>query len=83
MRDIPSDKDDMAIAEAVIAMGQALGMQVIAEGVETEDQAEFLRDRGCGQAQGFLYSRPLKPAEFEEWMGPEKGLTHDPDLVHG
>ena len=68
VRDIPSDPDDMAIAEAVIAMGQALNMKVIAEGVEDEVQAEFLRSKGCEEAQGYLYARPLAPNELNDWM---------------
>ncbi|MBD2234293.1 EAL domain-containing protein [Phormidium tenue] len=59
--DIPHDANDMAIAAAVIALGQALGMTIIAEGVEEEAQVAFLKLKGCHEAQGYLYSRPLKP----------------------
>ncbi|WP_293268195.1 EAL domain-containing protein [Neptunomonas sp.] len=68
VRDIPVDSDDMAISEAVIVMGHALKMEVIAEGVEQEAQAEFLRSKGCKEAQGFLYCRPLTVEELERWM---------------
>lgn len=64
VRDIPQDPDDMAIAEAVIAMGQALRLRVIAEGVETLEQAAFLREKGCAFAQGFFFSKPLPEAEM-------------------
>ena len=61
IRDIPEDANDMAIAEAVIALGHALNLRVIAEGVETEAQATFLIKKGCHEAQGYLYSQPLIP----------------------
>ena len=51
------------IIEAVLAMAGHLGLEVIAEGVETEAQADFLRSRGCDAGQGFLWARPLPPAE--------------------
>jgi sensor c-di-GMP phosphodiesterase-like protein len=68
VRDIPADPNDMAIAEAVIAMGRALKLKVIAEGVEDKIQAEFLHSKGCQEAQGYLYSRPLLPADLIDWM---------------
>lgn len=68
IRDIPVDSNDMAIAEAVIAMGKALNMEVIAEGVEKELQAEFLRSKGCKEAQGYLYGKPLTIRGLENWM---------------
>ena len=68
IRDMPDDKDDMAISAAVIAMGQALRMKVIAEGVENVDQVKILASQGCHQAQGYLFSRPLKSQDLEYWM---------------
>ena len=59
IRDIPQSADDMAISCAVIAMGKSMGMQVLAEGVETSAQLEFLREHGCHFYQGYLFSRPL------------------------
>ena len=64
IRDILHDPNDMAITEAIIAMGKALGMEVIAEGVEEAGQAELLQKRGCDQAQGYYFSRPVPPAEL-------------------
>jgi diguanylate cyclase (GGDEF)-like protein/PAS domain S-box-containing protein len=58
---LPQDCGDAAIARAILALGKTLGMRVIAQGVETQDQADFLREAGCTIAQGFLYSRPLGP----------------------
>ncbi|MDQ3280153.1 MAG: PAS domain S-box protein [Acidobacteriota bacterium] len=57
--------DDAAIISAVISMARALNLRVIAEGVETEEQLAFLRREQCAEMQGFLYSMPLPPAEFE------------------
>jgi diguanylate cyclase (GGDEF)-like protein/PAS domain S-box-containing protein len=65
VRDIPNNTDDMAIADAVIAMGHSLDLSVIAEGVETEEQAEFLTSHGCNKAQGFLFSKPVTAEELE------------------
>ena len=64
IRDIPHSADDVAISRAVIAMGQSMGMDVLAEGVETAQQLEFLRQHGCNFYQGYLCSKPLPPAEF-------------------
>jgi diguanylate cyclase len=49
-------------------MGHELGMQVIAEGVETQEQLDFLRDNGCDSAQGYLYSRPIPAREMVSWL---------------
>ena len=64
IRDIPQSADDMAISHAVIAMGQSMGMQVLAEGVETTAQLEFLRQHGCNFYQGYLCSKPVPAADF-------------------
>ncbi|WP_299439797.1 EAL domain-containing protein [uncultured Rhodospira sp.] len=59
--DIPSSEDDMAITQAIIRMASSLGLQLVAEGVETEAQVEFLRANGCQLGQGYLFSRPVDP----------------------
>ncbi|MFN7155248.1 MAG: putative bifunctional diguanylate cyclase/phosphodiesterase [Acidovorax sp.] len=64
IRDIPQSEDDMAISAAIIAMGHSLGMSVLAEGVETEGQLAFLRERGCDSYQGYLCSRPVPADDF-------------------
>jgi predicted signal transduction protein with EAL and GGDEF domain len=66
--DVARGGRDGALAAAVITLGNELGLQVVAEGVETEEQAEFLRVRGCVLHQGYLYARPVPSAEFERML---------------
>ncbi|SDW13159.1 PAS domain S-box-containing protein/diguanylate cyclase (GGDEF) domain-containing protein [Thiocapsa roseopersicina] len=65
---LPQDSDDAAIAGAILALGKTLGMRVIAQGVETQNQADFLREAGCTIAQGFLYTQPLGPDELMRFV---------------
>jgi diguanylate cyclase (GGDEF)-like protein len=68
VKDILDDVSSRAIAQTVISLGQALGLNVIAEGVETEEQRLFLEHLGCSNYQRFLYSRPVEVGEFERLM---------------
>ncbi len=65
VRDIASDANDAAIVQTIIAMSDALGLNVIAEGVETQAQHEFLDEHGCHAFQGYLFGKPLPLAQFE------------------
>lgn len=65
VRDIATDPSDAAIVQTIIAMAETLGLEVIAEGVETEEQREFLDLRGCHAYQGYLFSKPISIDEFE------------------
>ncbi len=69
VRDITNDPNDAAIVQTIIAMTQALGLKVIAEGVETEAQREFLERHGCQAFQGYLFARPVPIGEFESLLG--------------
>ena len=68
IREIPASAEDMAISAAIIAMGQSMGLEVLAEGVETAEQLDFLRSRGCQSYQGYFRSRPVPAAEFAELL---------------
>jgi diguanylate cyclase (GGDEF)-like protein len=64
IQDIPFNEDDMAITTAILALAKSLSLDVVAEGVEHEEQAAFLIQQGCEIAQGFLYSKPIPAVEF-------------------
>ncbi len=66
VRDVCSNEQSAEIASSIIALGQNMHLQVIAEGVETEEQMEFLRSKGCNEAQGFLFSRPVPAEEMKK-----------------
>ncbi|MCH7936775.1 MAG: EAL domain-containing protein [Proteobacteria bacterium] len=66
--DIGSDENPGAIARAVTTMGHSFGMEITAEGVETEEQLTFLRSLGCDEIQGYYFSRPLPEDEFGEFL---------------
>lgn len=68
VQDIETNVEDAAIVKAILAMSNSLGLKVIAEGVETESQASFLRKHGCQEAQGYLYSKPLPAHAFTDFL---------------
>lgn len=68
VRDIPGDKEDSAIVRTIITMSRTLDVQVIAEGVETEEQLEFLRQEGCDLAQGYYLSKPIAIADLKTFL---------------
>lgn len=70
VRDLPQDSEDQAIAQAIISMGKALGMTVVAEGVENAEQEAFLRIHGCDEMQGFLIAKPLPAKQMAELLRP-------------
>ncbi|ARU54967.1 Cache and PAS/PAC sensor-containing signal transduction diguanylate cyclase/phosphodiesterase [Oleiphilus messinensis] len=66
--DIEHDKDSATLAKAVVQLGHSLGLKVVAEGVETKGQLEFLQNQYCDLVQGYLFSKPLPARKFSEWL---------------
>ena len=66
--DIDTDKGSFEIVKATVSMAQALGLLTVAEGVETKEQLERLREIGCDLIQGYYYSKPLPKSRLAEFM---------------
>ncbi|PPC93320.1 MAG: GGDEF domain-containing protein [Methylotenera sp.] len=73
---LKSDSSDLALCEAIIVMAHKLGIKVIAEGVETEEQSNLLFAAGCDYAQGYLFSKPVSPEKFDELGNHPINKTH-------
>ena len=68
IRDIPQDAENKAITEAIITMGKTLSLVVVAEGVETKEEENFLREQVCDEMQGFYFSKPIEPDRFADLL---------------
>jgi diguanylate cyclase (GGDEF)-like protein len=79
VRDLPANEEDRAITDAVIAMGKTLHMTVVAEGVETQGQIDFLKQHACDECQGFFFSKAVSPAAITELLAskPWEGSGDD------
>jgi len=80
VKDLHCDADDAAICAAILAMSRQLGLNVVAEGVESEEQLEFLRRHGCNQIQGFLCSKPLSADDFAAMLVQIAGSATDGEI---
>ncbi|WGG52175.1 bifunctional diguanylate cyclase/phosphodiesterase [Rugamonas sp. DEMB1] len=72
---LPYEENDCAIARAIVTMAQQLRQEIVAEGVETAEQMSFLRELGCDQLQGYLFSQPVPAADFERMLREGKRLA--------
>ncbi len=72
---LPNDAEDISLVEAILAMGSSLGLKVIAEGVETEEQRLFLMERSCRYLQGYYFSKPLPARRFEVWFEKQAAVA--------
>ncbi len=75
IRDIATDPNDAAITKAIIAMARSLRIKVIAEGVETQEQMDFLRSLNCDEVQGYLMSRPMPAEAFTKLLQSGRRLS--------
>lgn len=73
VQDLPQDKDDATLTQTIINLAKSLDIGLVAEGVETEAQVEFLLDRDCSIGQGFLFSRPIPAEEFTQLLDDYQG----------
>ncbi len=72
---LPDDAGDASLVDAILAMAQSLGLQVVAEGVETEQQSQFLQNLGCDRLQGFYYGKPMPEPDLRAWLAERSKIS--------
>ena len=75
IRDVNRDPQDAAVVETILSMADIMGVEVIAEGVETKNEFSFLKERGCHFYQGYLFGTPMPAAEFEAWINTDNPVA--------
>ncbi|MES0327589.1 MAG: EAL domain-containing protein, partial [Gammaproteobacteria bacterium] len=78
--DIAIEKNGDDMINSIIALGHCMGFQVLAEGVETEDQLNYLKEHGCDEVQGYFYSRPIPADELEKLCKNRDSMISDTDI---
>ncbi len=73
--DLPEDKENEILVQAIVAMAHGLGLEVIAEGVETLEQWRFLQSLGCDFAQGYYFGKPMPQTDFEDYLTKQQGIS--------
>lgn len=76
---VAAQSQDTAIARSIIVMAHNLGLEVIAEGIETETQSKFLRQEGCDEGQGYLFAKPMPAEQFREFLADRSIVTRGVD----
>ena len=81
VRNLPLEANSVAIVTSIIAMARRLGMSVVAEGIETQEQAAFLRENDCSTGQGYLYAKPMAAADLEQWLAQGFARVASPEAA--
>jgi EAL domain-containing protein (putative c-di-GMP-specific phosphodiesterase class I) len=77
--ELPGHNKAEAVIQAIVSLGKSLDYRIIAEGIETEAQAHFLKGIGCDIAQGFLFARPLAAQALEQWVASTLASAESPN----
>ena len=77
IKNMIENKEDVAIVRSTIELGHNLGLKVVAEGIEREEEMQMLKDFGCDQAQGYLISKALTASDMEAWISANRTLPTD------
>lgn len=75
IKDVPHDSGDCALVQAVISMAKSLKMDVVAEGIETQEQMAFLENLGCNEGQGFYFSKPIEACDLTSWLNQDSQVS--------